>query len=112
MPGPDSISASDLVMVFLVRDHRDSRPSSLPTLGVKDIRDAAHGLARPELPGLGTPWGTPTTIHYDEGAEVGYRWFAKTGEKPLYAFGHGLSHTSFGSSTSKSKAATRSRTSP
>jgi beta-glucosidase len=50
---------------------------------------------RPELPGLGTPWGTATTVHYDEGAEIGYRWFAKTGETPLYAFGHGLSYTSF-----------------
>ncbi len=50
---------------------------------------------RPELPGLGTPWGTPTTIRYNEGAEVGYRWFAKRIEKPLYAFGHGLSYTSF-----------------
>ncbi len=51
---------------------------------------------RPELPGLGTPWGTPTTIRYDEAADVGYRWFAKTGAQPLYAFGHGLSYTSFG----------------
>jgi beta-glucosidase len=50
---------------------------------------------RPALPGLGAPWGTPTTIRYDEGAEVGYRWFAKTGAKPLYAFGHGLSYTRF-----------------
>jgi beta-glucosidase len=50
---------------------------------------------RPELPGLGTPWGTPTTIRYDEGAEVGYRWFAQTDAEPLYAFGHGLSYTSF-----------------
>jgi beta-glucosidase len=50
---------------------------------------------RPELPGIETPWGTPTTISYDEGAEVGYRWFAKTGDKPLYAFGHGLSYTTF-----------------
>jgi beta-glucosidase len=50
---------------------------------------------RPELPGMGTPWGTPTTIEYDEGAEIGYRWFAKTGAKPMYAFGHGLSYTSF-----------------
>jgi beta-glucosidase len=50
---------------------------------------------RPELPGLGTPWGTPTTIHYNEGAEVGYRWFAKKGEKPMFAFGHGLSYTTF-----------------
>jgi beta-glucosidase len=50
---------------------------------------------RPELPGLGTPWGTPTTIRYDEGAEVGYRWFAQQGTKPLYAFGHGLTYTDF-----------------
>ncbi|HZM82270.1 MAG TPA: beta-glucosidase [Candidatus Limnocylindrales bacterium] len=56
------------------------------------------GLAqtpRPDLPGLGTPWGTPTTIHYNEGAEIGYRWFAKTGERPLFPFGHGLGYTSF-----------------
>jgi len=50
---------------------------------------------RPELSGLGTPWGTPTTVRYDEGAEVGYRWFAQKSQKPLYAFGHGLSYTSF-----------------
>ena len=50
---------------------------------------------RPELPGLGTPWGTPVTIEYNEGAEVGYRWFAKTGAEPIYAFGHGLSYTTF-----------------
>src|SRR5262245_8588996 len=50
---------------------------------------------RPMLPGLGTPWGTPTTIRYDEGAEVGYRWYAQKNIKPLYAFGHGLSYTTF-----------------
>jgi beta-glucosidase len=50
---------------------------------------------RPELPGMETPWGTPTTIRYDEGAEVGYRWYAQTNHKPLYPFGHGLSYTTF-----------------
>jgi beta-glucosidase len=50
---------------------------------------------RPELPGLGTPFGTATTIRYDEGAEVGYRWFAQKNITPMYAFGHGLSYTSF-----------------
>ncbi|MCV7410048.1 glycosyl hydrolase [Mycobacterium florentinum] len=50
---------------------------------------------RPELTDLGTAFGTPTTIDYFEGAEVGYRWFADRGHTPLFAFGHGLSYTSF-----------------
>lgn len=50
---------------------------------------------RPELPDAGAPWGTPTTIRYDEGAEVGYRWYARTGQTPLFPFGHGLGYTSF-----------------
>ncbi len=50
---------------------------------------------RPELPGPGAAWGTATTICYHEGAEVGYRWFAKRGFLPIFAFGHGLSYTSF-----------------
>jgi beta-glucosidase len=50
---------------------------------------------RPELPGLGTPWGTAIAIRYDEGAEVGYRWYAQKGHEPLFAFGHGLSYTTF-----------------
>lgn len=50
---------------------------------------------RPELDILGTPWETPVSVEYTEGSEVGYRWLAQTGERPLYAFGHGLSYTSF-----------------
>ena len=50
---------------------------------------------RPELPDLGAPWGTSSTIRYTEGAEVGYRWFAQTSQTPMFAFGHGLSYTRF-----------------
>jgi beta-glucosidase len=32
---------------------------------------------------------------YSEGVNVGYRWFDKEGTEPLFAFGHGLSYTSF-----------------
>ena len=37
----------------------------------------------------------PFAINYQEGSDVGYRWFEKTGAKPLFAFGHGLTYTSF-----------------
>ena len=50
---------------------------------------------RPKMPILAEKWGTPVTIRYEEGAEIGYRWFAGTGRKPMYPFGHGLSYTRF-----------------
>lgn len=50
---------------------------------------------RPELPGAGDAWGTPSTVDYVEGADVGYRWFARAGHDPMFAFGHGLSYTGF-----------------
>lgn len=34
-------------------------------------------------------------VHYTEGVFVGYRWYEKKNIQPLYAFGHGLSYTSF-----------------
>jgi len=34
-------------------------------------------------------------VHYQEGSDVGYRWYEKQGFKPLFAFGHGLSYTRF-----------------
>lgn len=52
-------------------------------------------LAHPDLPGLGLPGETPTHITYDEGAAVGYKWYDVNGYKPLWAFGHGLSYTTF-----------------
>jgi beta-glucosidase len=50
---------------------------------------------RPTMPILETKWGTPVTLRFDEGAEIGYRWYAKTGRTPLYPFGYGLSYTTF-----------------
>nr|WP_223799811.1 glycoside hydrolase family 3 C-terminal domain-containing protein [Sphingomonas nostoxanthinifaciens] len=72
---------------------------------------------RPQIPGLdlvhqanaanaGKPIGDLTTVditggvppfevHYPEGADVGYRWYARNGAKPLFPFGFGLSYTRF-----------------
>ena len=34
-------------------------------------------------------------LHYDEGAEVGYKWCEAHHKQPLFAFGFGLSYTSY-----------------
>ena len=51
---------------------------------------------RPHIPEIGSPWGTSTTISYNEGSEIGYRWYALKNEIPMYPFGFGLSYTTFG----------------
>lgn len=50
---------------------------------------------RVELPGLGLPEKTPVTVNYSEGADVGYRAFARSSQKPLFPFGYGLSYSKF-----------------
>ncbi len=54
-------------------------------------------LVRKEIDGKndGKSEGPLFSVRYTEGAAVGYKWFDLHGLKPLYAFGHGLSYTSF-----------------
>jgi beta-glucosidase len=56
---------------------------------------ALDQLPRPQLPGQGMPPDSGYDIVLNEGADVGYRWFAKRRLEPLFPFGHGLSYTSF-----------------
>lgn len=56
---------------------------------------SADQLARPDIAGLGEPDGTPAEVLYDEGAALGYKWYDVKGFRPLFAFGQGLSYTSF-----------------
>jgi beta-glucosidase len=61
-------------------------------------------LVHPGVPGLDAliaKWANgeyglePFSVSYPEGSDVGYRWFVKQQLAPLFAFGHGLSYTTF-----------------
>jgi beta-glucosidase len=54
---------------------------------------ATFAASLDQLPHPEAPHGGDT--HYTEGATVGYKWFDAKGLKPAFAFGHGLSYTSF-----------------
>jgi beta-glucosidase len=56
---------------------------------------AAEQLPRPAILGQGLPRGERFDVRFDEGAAVGYRWYERRGLDPLFAFGEGLSYTSF-----------------
>jgi beta-glucosidase len=52
-------------------------------------------LPRPQLPGLNMG-NAPFDVDYSiEGADVGYRWFARKNQVPLFPFGYGLAYTTF-----------------
>ena len=64
---------------------------------------SADQLPRPKLDGLDPahpanllgPPPAPFVVDYKEGSDVGYRWFEKTGAKPLFPFGYGLTYSRF-----------------
>ncbi len=66
-------------------------------------RDIAQTPRPAVLDGFDLPTKVQFDVTYHEGADVGYRWFAKTGATPLFPFGHGLSYTTFGYSDLKVK---------
>lgn len=53
------------------------------------------GIARPELVKMGVRDVPVYDEEYSEGFYVGYRWFDKEKITPTFAFGHGLSYTTF-----------------
>jgi beta-glucosidase len=64
-------------------------PVGLDTLKASELAAAADAAAAGNKPLASFP------VDYAEGADVGYRWYEKKAQKPLFPFGHGLSYTSF-----------------
>ncbi|MFL0415204.1 beta-glucosidase [uncultured Sphingomonas sp.] len=69
------------------------QPPRIAPVGL-DLFNAAE-LAAAANTAAGTPPPVSFPVDYQEGADVGYRWYEKKGLKPLFPFGHGLSYTSF-----------------
>jgi beta-glucosidase len=90
----------------------DVNPSAkLPATFARSDADLPHPVIfgsapRPATPPAAPPAGaaaapqqrfqmTPFDIEYTEGLKVGYKWFQAENKQPLFAFGHGLSYTTF-----------------
>jgi len=53
-------------------------------------------LPRPVIPALtARDQASNYSVHYDEGPQVGYKWYEARHKEPLFAFGFGLSYTSY-----------------
>lgn len=68
-----------------------------PVLPGQNLIDAAQGKDVRTLP----KEQQVLPVTFPEGADVGYRWYARKGLKPLFAFGHGLTYTTFRTSAPK-----------
>ncbi len=79
----------------------DDNPSGkLPFSWYERLEDcAAHSVG--DYPGTKRTGENIWDEHYREGIYVGYRWLDKVKRKPAFAFGHGLSYTTFGLSDAR-----------
>ena len=90
----------------------DVNPSAkLPATFARSDADLPHPVIfgsaprptpTPASPPAGAPGAPPQRfqmapfdIDYTEGLKVGYKWFQAENKQPLFAFGHGLSYTTF-----------------
>lgn len=78
-------------ILFGIENPSGKLPFTFP-VKLEDV--AAHNMG--EYPGTKRNDGSDITdTRYNEGIYVGYRWHDTRHIKPLFAFGHGLSYTSF-----------------
>ncbi|WBO21951.1 beta-glucosidase family protein [Sphingomonas abietis] len=86
-----------LPLTFPASEAQAPRPQIPGLASVKAA--AARNAGKPAMLDLSTVDLTggvaEFTVDYPEGADVGYRWYAGQGTKPLYPFGFGLSYSQF-----------------
>jgi beta-glucosidase len=91
MPG-DGFGPAVAAMLF-----GDAEPSGRLPVTFPADETQGPGTRRAEFPGLTDPvTGRLTEAYYDEGVDVGYRFWEAHDQQPLFPFGHGLGYGEIG----------------
>lgn len=77
-------------LLFGVKNPSGKLPVTFPFVG----RGFLNNISVSQFPGVNNAAGQPT-VNYAEGLNMGYRWYDANNVTPAFAFGHGLSYTTF-----------------
>jgi beta-glucosidase len=91
-------------LVFGVKNPSGKLPVTFPFVG----QGFLDSITAAQFPGVLAGDGVTNTVDYSEKLNIGYRWYDANNVTPAFAFGHGLSYTTF-SVTSPSVAANGSK---
>jgi beta-glucosidase len=94
------VNPSGKLAITFPKTEQDLPRAVIPPLSARDFGQGSHAV------NAGTH-ASGYSVTYDEGAEVGYKWFEAQNKQPLFAFGFGLTYTSFGYSGLKVDAAAK-----
>ncbi len=91
-------------LVFGVKNPSGKLPVTFPFVG----QGFLDSITTAQFPGVLAGDGVTNTVNYAEKLNIGYRWYDTNNVTPAFAFGHGLSYTTF-TVTSPSVAANGSK---
>ncbi|MGP8252129.1 MAG: glycoside hydrolase family 3 C-terminal domain-containing protein, partial [Terracidiphilus sp.] len=82
------VNPSGKLAITFPKSEQDLPHPVIPPLPARDRGQGSHAV------NAGTH-ASGYSVTYDEGAEVGYKWFEARHKQPLFAFGYGLSYTTY-----------------
>jgi len=94
------VNPSGKLAITFPKSEQDLPHIVIPPLSARDMGQGSHAVnAGASFSGY--------SVTYDEGPEVGYKWFETQRKQPLFAFGYGLSYTTFAYSGLKVESAAK-----
>ncbi len=82
------VNPSGKLTITFPKTEQDLPHAVITPLSARDLGQGSHSV------NAGTH-ASGYSVTYDEGAQVGYKWFEAQNKQPLFAFGYGLSYTTF-----------------